>query len=231
MNWLGSTLFNLVMFSSGAVTGLYGQWLRRTAPQRLLDLGQAWARLVLRALRALCGVEFSLKGREALPPGGFILAAQHQSAFDTLIWMALLDRPCYVFKHELTKLPLFGTLIGPAGQIALDRDGGAGALRILIKEVSAALAGGKQVIIFPEGTRVAPGVHGVLQPGIVALARATGAVVVPVSTDSGRYWARNAFFKRRGTIDITIHPALPSGLNRQEMLDRLAEIFYATNTR
>ncbi len=231
MAWLGSVVFNLVMFGSGTVTGLIGQWLRRTAPERLLGLGQAWARLVLRALRALCGVRFSLNGRENLPPGGVILAAQHQSAFDTLIWMALLERPCYIFKHELTRLPLFGPLIGPAGQIALDRDGGAGALRILIKQVNEALAAGKQIIIFPEGTRVAPGVRGVLQPGIVALARATGAVVVPVSTDSGRYWARNAFFKRAGTIDITLHPALPAGLHRQAMLDALAEIFYDTNTR
>ena len=231
MIWLGSALFNLVMFGSGALAGLYGTWLRRTAPERLLGLAQAWARLVLRALRMLCGVGFSLKGRENLPPGGVILAAQHQSAFDTLVWMSLLDRPCYIFKHELIGLPLIGPLIEPAGQIALDRDGGAAALRNLVKRVGLALAAGKQIIIFPEGTRVAPGVRGALQPGIVALARAAGAVVVPVSTDSGRYWARNAFFKRAGTIDITIHPALPPGLDRQAMLEALAKIFYETNTR
>ncbi|HQT87074.1 MAG TPA: lysophospholipid acyltransferase family protein [Acidiphilium sp.] len=228
---IGSTLFNLTLFGGAAIAGLYGHWLRRSAPDRLLGFGQGWARLMLGALRAFCGVGFVLRGRENLPPGGVILAAQHQSAFDTLVWLTLLDRPCYILKQELTRLPIFGSLLLPAGQIALDRAGGSAALRHLVKQVSEALAAGKQIIIFPEGTRVAPGVRGALQPGIVALARATGAAVVPVSTDSGRYWARNAFRKRPGVIDITIHPALPVGLGRQAMLDALAHIYYDTHTK
>ncbi len=228
---IGSILFNLTLFGSAALGGLYGHWLKRTAPDRLLGYGQAWARLMLRALRAFCGVGFALHGRENLPPGGVILAAQHQSAFDTLVWLTLLDRPCYILKQELTRLPIFGSLLAPAGQIALDRAGGAAALRHLITQVNEALAAGKQIIIFPEGTRVAPGVRGELQPGIVALARASGVPVIPVSTDSGRYWGRNAFRKRPGTIDIFLHPALPTGLGREAMLTALAQIYYDTKTK
>lgn len=228
---IGSILFNLTLFGSAAIGGLYGHWLKRTAPDRLLGYGQAWARLMLRALLAFCGVGFALHGRENLPPGGVILAAQHQSAFDTLVWLTLLDRPCYILKQELTRLPIFGPLIEPAGQIALDRAGGAASLRHLIARVNEALAAGKQIIIFPEGTRVAPGVRGELQPGIVALARASGVPVIPVSTDSGRYWGRNAFRKRPGTIDIFLHPALPMGLGRAAMLAALAEIYYDKNTK
>jgi 1-acyl-sn-glycerol-3-phosphate acyltransferase len=227
----GSLLFNLTLFGGAALGGVYGHWLKRTAPDRLLGYGQAWARLMLRALGAFCSVGFVVRGRENLPPGGVILAAQHQSAFDTLVWLTVLDRPCYILKQELTRLPIFGSLLEPAGQIALDRAGGAASLRHLITQVNAALAAGKQIIIFPEGTRVAPGVRGELQPGIVALARASGVPVVPVSTDSGRYWGRNAFRKRPGIIDITLHPALPRGLGRQEMLAALARIYYATNTK
>jgi 1-acyl-sn-glycerol-3-phosphate acyltransferase len=228
---IGSILFNLTLFGSAALGGLYGHWLKRTAPDRLLGYGQAWARLMLRALRAFCGVGFALHGRENLPPGGVILAAQHQSAFDTLVWLTLLERPCYILKQELTRLPIFGSLLESAGQIALDWAGGAAALRHLITEVNEALAAGKQIIIFPEGTRVAPGVRGALQPGIVALARASGVPVVPVSTDSGRYWGRNAFRKRPGMIDIFIHPALPTVLGREAMLAALAQIYYDKNTK
>jgi 1-acyl-sn-glycerol-3-phosphate acyltransferase len=90
----------------------------------------------------------------------------------------------------------------------------------------AAGAAGRQVIIFPEGTRVAPGAEVALQPGIVAIARATGLPVVPVATDSGRYWARDAIRKRPGTIRIKLFPALPAGLDRAAMLEALHEAFY-----
>ncbi|MCF3946854.1 1-acyl-sn-glycerol-3-phosphate acyltransferase [Acidiphilium sp. AL] len=223
---IGSGIFNLIIFGTGAIGGLWGHVLRLTAPARLLPFGQGWARLVLGALRVFCGIDFVVEGMEFLPPGGVILAAQHQSAFDTLVWLTLLEKPTYILKQELTKLPIFGPLLVPAGQIALDRTGGAKALRGLTEQVKRAGDAGRQIVIFPEGTRVAPGRRVALQPGIVALARAAHLPVVPVATDSGRCWGRNAFRKRPGTIRIRVFPALPDGLDRAALLAALEDAFY-----
>lgn len=223
---VGSLLFHGFIVVSAVTAGLYALVLRLVAPARLLPFGQAWARLALWVLRVVCGVKFEVTGLENLPVGGVILAAQHQSAFDTLVWFTLLDRPSYVMKQELRAMPIVGGLLEPAGQIAIDRAGGATALRALIEQVRAAGAAGRQVIIFPEGTRVAPGATAALHPGIVAIARATGLPVVPVATDSGRYWARDAIRKRPGTIRIKLFPALPAGLDRAAMLAALHAAFY-----
>ncbi|MGC9269021.1 lysophospholipid acyltransferase family protein [Acidiphilium sp.] len=226
MFMFGSLLFHLFIIVSAVSAGVVALALNRFAPARLLPFGQAWARLALTMLRVLCGINIVVEGLENLPPGGVILAAQHQSAFDTLVWFTLLGRPSYVMKQELRRLPVIGGLLEPAGQIAIDRTGGARALRLLIEQVRAAGANGRQIIIFPEGTRVAPGQVAQLQPGIVAIARATGLPVLPVATDSGRYWPRDAIRKRPGTIRIKIYPPLAHGLDRIEMLAALHEAFY-----
>lgn len=223
---IGSALFNLFLFGSVLICGAWGHWLKRRAPARLLPFAQSWARLVLRGLRLFCAVDFVVEGKELLPQGGVILAAQHQSAFDTLVWLTLLDKPAYVLKQELTRLPVFGPLLIPAGQIALNRSGGARALRAMTAEVRDAARAGRQIIIFPEGTRVAPGQRVRLHAGIVAIARATGLPVVPVATDSGLRWGRNAFRKRPGTIRIKVFAPLPPDLDRAAMLAALEAAFY-----
>lgn len=223
---LGSVLFHGFVVISAITAGGIAHLLQRVAPARVLPFGQAWARLAFRALRWLCGVDFVVEGREHLPPGGFILAAQHQSAFDTLVWFILLEKPAYVMKQELLKMPIIGGLLLPAGQIAIDREGGARALRDLTTQVRAAAKAHRQIIIFPEGTRVAPGAQVTLQPGIVAIARATGLPILPVATDSGKYWARDAILKHPGTIRIRIDPPLPPNLDRAAILAALHHAYY-----
>lgn len=223
---LGSALFNLVLFGSGALGSLWGLVLKLVAPARILPLGQAWARMIFAALRAFCGIRIEVSGLETLPAGPVLIAAQHQSALDTLVWLTLLPRPAYVLKAELLKLPLFGKLILPAGQIALDRGGGATALRRLTADCRLAAADGRQIVIFPEGTRMTPGQRGRLHPGVCAIARATGLAVVPAATDSGHCWGRRAFRKRPGVVRIRVLPPLAAGLDRAAMLGALERAFY-----
>jgi 1-acyl-sn-glycerol-3-phosphate acyltransferase len=118
-------------------------------------------------------------------------------------------------------------MLRPAGQIPVDRAGGAAAIRGLLADADRAIAAGSQIIIFPEGTRVRPGAVGRLQPGVAALAAHTGLPVIPVATDSGRSWGRRGFRKRPGTIHIAIHPPLPPRLPRQELLVRLGALYAA----
>jgi 1-acyl-sn-glycerol-3-phosphate acyltransferase len=113
-----------------------------------------------------------------------------------------------VMKRELTRLPLVGPMLLLAGMIPVDREAGAKALRGLLREADGAVADGRQIVIFPEGTRVAAGQLVALQPGVAALAAHTKLMVLPVATDSGRCWSRNAFVKRPGTIHIAIAPPI-----------------------
>jgi 1-acyl-sn-glycerol-3-phosphate acyltransferase len=137
------------------------------------------------------------------------------------VWFTLVPRCCYVMKQELLRIPLMGRLIGASGMIAIDRDGGARTIRTLIKEGRRAVAEGKQIVIFPEGTRAEPGALLPLQSGVAALSAGTGLPVIPVITDSGLLWGRRAFHKYPGTVHIVIRPALPLGLHRDELMRRL----------
>jgi 1-acyl-sn-glycerol-3-phosphate acyltransferase len=219
MTWLRSALYNVFFFCSTFVLTMAGTAVSLVAPHRVISVVVAWARLELAAARAICGISWQVTGE--LPTGATLIASHHESAFDTLIWFALLPRAAYVLKEELTRIPLFGRLTRPAGMIAVDRDGGAASMRRLIRDAAAAVAAERQIVIFPEGTRAEPGTLLPLQPGVAALAASTRLPVIPVMTDSGRYWGRRAFRKRPGVIHIILLPAIEPTTRRQDLLPRL----------
>lgn len=224
-----SVLFNIVMFGSGALFSLFGLVLNRVAPERMLGAGMVWARFVLRVLALVCGIRLEVTGAEHLPTQGrALIAAQHQSAFDTLVWLTLLPRTAYVLKAELLKLPMMGKLLMPAGFIPVDRSGGAMALRQLVVDCRKAAKADKQIVIFPEGTRVAPGTRGDLLPGVVAVAHSLNLPVIPAATDSGLHWGRKAFKKYPGVVKLRVYPPLPVNMTRAEIISRLAACYYET---
>ena len=218
-----AALFNLYFVLLTLVMGMAAFWVRLFGRRHALRYATLWCSLSIAGLRRICGIRIELTGLEHLPEGPVLIASQHQSAFDTLVWLTLLPRPAYVMKRELTRLPLVGPMLLLAGMIPVDRDAGARALRNLLRETTRAVEDGRQIVIFPEGTRVAAGDTAALQPGVAALAAHSGLPVVPVATDSGRCWPRNAFIKRPGTIRIAISPPLPPGLRRQALLDAIRQ--------
>jgi len=227
MIYLRSMLFNLFFFPFTAMICLVGQPLRLGPSSWTRRYVRYWAIGAMGAVRMLCGIRIRIEGRENLPDGAFILAAKHQSAFDTMIWLMVLRQPCYVLKKELLALPLWGGLARHSGTIAVDRSAGAAALRTLVKQGREVLADGRAVVIFPEGTRTVPGERVPYQPGVAALATATGAIVVPAATDSGRLWGRRAFWKVPGTITVSILPPLPAGLRREAMMTMMEQVIEA----
>jgi len=201
------------------VFGLAGIPVRMFARGHALGLAKAWTGTALAGLRPICGITVEVTGLEHLPRrGAALLASQHQSEFDTLVWLRMLARPSYVMKQELTRIPLFGPLLVPAGMIPVDRAGAAGALRRLVQECMAARDAQRQIVIFPEGTRVPAGERVELQPGIVAIAARLGLPVYPVATDSGRHWAHGRLAKYPGTIHIAIGPPILPGATRDTLL-------------
>ena len=215
MTVLRSSLFNLFFFASTFVLLIPGTLVRLIAPRRTLGFARTWARVELAALRAICGIGFEVSGREHLPASGpALIASSHQSAFDTMVWMLLVPRCCFVIKRELLRIPLFGGMLRGSRMIAVDREAGASALRTLVKQGEEAARTGRQIVIFPEGTRADPGARLPLQPGVAALAGRLGLPVIPVATDSGLFWGRRAFRKQPGSIHIAIRAPIPAGLPR-----------------
>jgi len=206
--------------------GLAGLAVRQFAPGRALGFAQAWVGTLLAGLGPICGIRVMVTGLEHVPAHGpALLASQHQSEFDTLVWMRLLRQPSYVMKQELTATPLVGPMLVPAGMIPVDRAGGAAALRRLLQETGAARDRGRQIVIFPEGTRVAPGERAELQPGIAAVATRLGLPVIPVATDSGLCWTRSRLAMQAGTIHVEIGPPISCDAKRDKLLAAI-ELFW-----
>lgn len=219
---LRSALFNLVFFTWTTVE-LLVVWpvLFRRGPAPALRVARNWATVVLGALRLIVGLKFELRGDLSRLAGPALIASNHQSAWDTVVFLRLCPGPTYVMKKELLAIPIYGWLGTKQGHIAVDRKAGAAAMRRLLRAVSAALAAGRQVVLFPEGTRVPPDVRRPYQPGIAGLYAALGVPIVPVAVNSGLFWPRRSFIKRPGTIVLEILPEIPPGLPRDVFLETL----------
>lgn len=225
---LRSVIYNVYFWTITLVMAVASLPIRWFAPHLALPYGRIWVRALFAGLRPLAGIRIHVTGTEHLPKRGpALIASQHQSAFDTLVWLKLVPRPAYVLKSELTRIPLFGPMLRPSRQIAIDRNGGAAAIRKMLRDANEAVSEGRQIIIFPEGTRRPPGDVGRLQPGVAALAAQTRLGVIPVVTDSGRCWPRRSFRKQAGTIRIAILSPLPPDLPRAQLLERLTELYRA----
>ena len=220
---LRSALFNVVFFAVSFLLTLLATPVRIFAPTRVINIAMLWARMLVAAVRIICGIRLDVKGLEHVPPGAVLIASRHQSAFDTFVWLTLLPRCCYVFKDELLRIPLFGSLIKATGMIGVDRRAGGAAVRSLLRQADRAVRDNRQIVIFPEGTRSEPGNPGALQSGIAALSFHTGLPVVPVSTDLGQCWGRRAFHKIPGTIHIIIGQPIDPKSTRKVLMRALED--------
>jgi len=223
MTVLRSALFNTIFLGGTALAAVLGLPLLAAPRAWLIGYVRGWAKTMVAMLRLICGIGVKARGLQHIPPGGVLIAAKHQSAFDTVIWLALLPAPAYVFKKELLAIPLWGWFARRCGHVAVDRRGGGPALKRMVRAARALLAAGRPVVIFPEGTRTAPGERRPYQPGVAAIAAAAGVPVVPVATDSGRCWGRRAFRKEPGVIHLSVLPPLPAGLPRAALMVALEE--------
>ena len=190
MNWLRSLIFN-VLFLAG--TGLI---LIVVSPVLLMTTRHAlkfvawWSTIQAAMLRVVVGLDHEVRGLENIPEGGFIIASKHQSAWDTFFFFVMFRNPAYVLKKELLNIPVWGLYVRKCRAIVVDRDGGASAMKALIRDTRDRLAAGRPVVIFPEGTRTAPGTGLDYHPGIAAMYAQCDVPVVPVAVNSGVFWGR-----------------------------------------
>ena len=187
-----------------------------TGPMRAVIHG--WSRFHHAIARDVLGIVTRVEG--AIPPGPHLIALKHQSMFETIEVLRLARTPVVVMKRELSDIPLFGWLTRRYGVISVEREAGAKALRAMLAAGKAAVAEGRPVAIFPEGTRVPPGNRPELRAGFAGLYRALGLAVVPVAVDSGRLWGRG-LVKQSGTVTFRIGETIPKGLKRDEVERRV----------
>lgn len=182
-----------------------------------------WTHFNLWALERICRIRVEVQGVENIPPHSGIVMAKHQSAWETLALQRWFNPQTWVLKRELLRLPLFGWAIALLDPVAIDRGSAASAIRQLNRQGAKRLADGRWVVIFPEGTRMPPGVRGQYHAGGAMLAERTGAVVVPVAHNAGHCWGRNSFIKRPGVIQVRIGPPIESTGRRANEIIRLVE--------
>ena len=192
--------------------------LPRKAVQRT---ARWWVRGLLAMLAAICGLRHRVVGREHVPAGRAVFAIKHQSAWETLVFHGFLRDPIFVLKRELFPVPVVGWYLKKSGAIGIDRSAGFRAIRLMLPRVKRALAEGSQVMVFPEGTRTAPGDRRPYQPGIAGIYANTDAPVIPVALNSGLFWPRRSFLKRPGVITLEFLPPMPPGLNRKVFMHEL----------
>jgi 1-acyl-sn-glycerol-3-phosphate acyltransferase len=219
MRLIRSLLFTFIFYAATLLFTLAGALALPFGRGGVRAVANAWAAFHRACAAGLLGIRTRIEGE--VPAGAVLVAAKHQSMFETLELVVLLRAPRIVMKRELARIPLWGWLATGYGMIAVDRSGGAAALRRMMKEGERARAEGRPVVIFPEGTRVAPGEAPALQPGFAGLYRALGLPVVPVALDSGRLWPRRSFVKSAGLVTMRFGEPIPPGLPRGEIEARV----------
>ena len=235
MNAFRSILFNIFYMIGSLIISIFLLWALLLPPSlRVAVISTVYGRFISLSARYIMGLKLAVEGTEHLPKDGvYILAAKHQSAFETLQipFMPVFKYPAIVHKKELRYLPIWGLYLGGMGQISVDRGQGAEALGSMALGCKRTFKMGRPVIIFPQGTRVAPGVKKPYKAGLAKLYRDLNVPIVPVALNSGVFWGRNAFFKKSGTITFKILPPLPPGMPPLKMMEQLEDMLERESAR
>jgi 1-acyl-sn-glycerol-3-phosphate acyltransferase len=220
---LRSFLFNLAFYLVLSVYLIAAMPTLLMPRGALIAMVKSWSRMNFRLLRIICGIDMRITGLERIPPGAVLVASKHQSLWETFALMTVFEDPAYVLKRELLWIPFFGWCAAKAEMIPVDRGARASALVVMTERAKAETARGRQIIIFPEGTRRAPGAEPKYKFGVTHLYAELGAPCLPVALNSGLFWPRRSFMRYPGTIRVEISPAIAPGLDKAEFNRRLQE--------
>lgn len=229
--YLRSLLFYPVLYVSWAVFLVFGSWLlfcpRRWAMAGLVLHGDVTVWL----LWAICGTKMEVRGQEKLLAGPVIVAAKHQAAWDTFALISLMRDPALVMKAELLRVPLYGRFCRKFELIPVQRELGPSALRQMTREARNRAAQGREIFIFPEGTRKTPGDAPDYKPGVAFLYQDLRLPVCPLALNSGMCWPRRSILRYPGTIVVEFLDPIPPGLPRLEFMKELQSAIETTSNR
>ncbi|MGB3627377.1 MAG: lysophospholipid acyltransferase family protein [Henriciella sp.] len=222
MNTVRSLVFFVWLYGGMAVIGV-GALPAMLMPRRFaMGVIRLFCRYVRLGLRLICGVKVELRGREHIPDGPLLIAGKHQAMLDVFIPFLLFSDPALIMKRELLWYPALGWFALKSRMIPIDRAGTSKTLKTMVKEARARTGEGRQVVIYPEGTRQPIGAPLDYKPaGVTALYNALGVAVLPLATNSGLCWKPHGLTRRPGLVVYEALPPLPAGLNRKQMYARL----------
>ena len=224
-----SLIFNFLFY---AVTLLYmiafTPFFFLAPRKRAWFVPKFWARTHLWLMKKIVGTDHVVKGLENLPEGSYIIAPKHQSAWDTFAFLPWWPDPVYILKRELMWIPLFGWYIAKMRMIPIDRGNRAQAIESVNRGAKSVIAEGRQIVIYPEGTRRPPGAEPAYKMGIVNLYETLGLPVVPIAHNAGLYWQRRSFMRYPGMIEVEVLKPIQPGLSREdfrrELIRRTEEV-------
>lgn len=183
---------------------------------------RSWAKTQLFGLRMICGVRIEHRNLHLAPKGGAaLIAPKHQGMLDIIVPFVVLDDPCFVLKRELINQPFFGWHVRKTDMIPIDRSAAASALKKMVVAARERIGQGRQLVIFPEGTRTEPGAATEYKPGVAALYRDLELPCIPVATNSGAHWPPQGFIRRPGTVVFEWLEPIPAGLKRADFMATL----------
>ncbi|MFD2181319.1 lysophospholipid acyltransferase family protein [Rhodoplanes azumiensis] len=226
-----SVLFTVAFYATTVAFLLAASPALLLPHRAMVAMAKAWGRTNVWLLRVVCGVAVEWRGLDKMPKGALLVAAKHQSAWETFALLPLFDDPSFIIKRELTHIPLYGWYAKKAGMIPVDRSAGRAALVKMSRAARSLLADGRQILIFPEGTRSAPGAPPDYKPGIALLYGELGVPCLPIALNSGLHWPRRSVLRPPGTILVEVLDPIPPGLPRRAFLERLQETIEAATAR
>ena len=187
----------------------------------LMALAAAWANTSLFLMRVICNIRIEFRGVEKIPKGPLVVASKHQSFWETFALLRFFEHPLFILKRELMMIPVFGWYLKKVGMISVERGGGPRSLVKTLKRAAAEVKLGRQLVIFPEGTRTAPGAAPNYKAGVAQIYAESGVPCLPVALNSGLFWPRRTFMRYPGTLVVEFLDPLPSGLPKDEFLSRV----------
>jgi 1-acyl-sn-glycerol-3-phosphate acyltransferase len=229
--FLRSLVFNIlfyVVFLLWSLVALPTFVLPRPA---MLKVASWWAKTNILLMRAICGIKVEFRGVEKIPKGPLIVASKHQSMWETISLLHFFEAPFFVVKRELKFIPLFGLFIIKTDMVAIDRAKGGRALLAVLRRAEEEVRRGRQFVIFPEGTRTAPGAPPHYKAGIGMVYVDCGVPVLPVALNSGLFWPRRTFMRYPGTLVVEFLDPIPPGLKRDEFLTRVESVIETATNR
>jgi len=197
----------------------------------ILRIAGAWAASSIWLLRVICNTKVEYRGLEKIPEGPLIVASKHQSMWETFALLQFFEQPLYILKRELTWIPFFGWYLKKANMIGIDRDAGARSLKDMARRATEAVRRGRQLIIFPEGTRRPVDAEPQYKSGIGMIYVDCGVTCLPVALNSGLFWPRRTFMRYPGTLVVEFLDPLPPGLTRKEFIARVSTAIEAATNR
>ncbi len=216
-----SILFNLLFYLNLSVLLVLAIPTFLMPRRAILTMAKVWGRSSLWLLRVVCGLKVEFRRIEKITPGPLIVAAKHQSTWETFALLSLFDDPTFIIKRELMWIPLFGWFTVKGRMIPVRRGARSQALSDMAVNARSEIRRGRQLIIFPEGTRRSPGAEPQYKFGVAHLYAEIGVGCVPVALNSGLFWRRRSFLRLPGTVRVEFLDPIPPGLDKQEFLARL----------